>query len=80
VREPPVNPIWEAHLEWLRRMYGHGQDEAARGRTRAAAISDCEADRARRSEWAARPLGRLGQRLFADLEPYLAFFAIARAG
>jgi hypothetical protein len=33
---------------------------------------------ARRSEWAPRPLGRLGKRLFADVEPYLEFFAIAR--
>jgi hypothetical protein len=27
-----------------------------------------------------RPVGRLGRRLVADIELYLAFFAIARAG
>jgi hypothetical protein len=76
---PPVNPMWEAHLEWLRRMYGPGQSAAAHGRRPATSVSECEAHEARRSEWAARPLGRLGRRLLADLDPYLEFFAIARA-
>jgi hypothetical protein len=38
------------------------------------------ADEARRGEWTVTPPGRLGRRLLADIELYLAFFAIARAG
>ena len=30
------------------------------------------------TEWTARPLGRLGRPLLADIEAYLQFFAIAR--
>ncbi len=30
-------------------------------------------------EWTARPLGRLGRPLVAEIETYLEFFAIARA-
>jgi hypothetical protein len=35
--------------------------------------------RARRGEWHARPLGRLGRRLLPEVERYLAFYAVARA-
>jgi hypothetical protein len=38
-----------------------------------------EAEEARRGESTATPPGRFGRRLLADIEPYLAFFAIARA-
>jgi hypothetical protein len=30
------------------------------------------------TEWTARPLGRLGRPLVAEIEAYLAFFSIAR--
>jgi hypothetical protein len=63
------NPLWEAHLRRLGQLYGERARVWAGSR---------EAEEARRSEWAPRPLGRLGRRLFADLDPYLEFFAIAR--
>ena len=31
------------------------------------------------TEWTARPLGRLGRPLVAEIEAYLTFFSIARA-
>ena len=31
------------------------------------------------TEWTARPLGRLGRPLVAEIESYLTFFSIARA-
>ena len=31
------------------------------------------------TEWTARPLGRLGRPLVAEIEAYLSFFSIARA-
>jgi hypothetical protein len=31
------------------------------------------------TEWTARPLGRLGRPLVAEIETYLMFFSIARA-
>jgi len=31
------------------------------------------------AEWTARPLGRLGRPLVAEIETYLTFFSIARA-
>jgi hypothetical protein len=63
------NPLWEAHLRRLRQLYGELSLLSSGGH---------EDEDARRSEWAPRPLGRLGRRLFADLDPYLEFFAIAR--
>jgi hypothetical protein len=48
-------------------------------RQRRPPISDREAAEARRAEWTAAGVGRLGRRLLADVETYLAFFAIARA-
>lgn len=56
------------------------QATATSGGTRRISISVRESDEARRAEWAAPSLGRLGRRLLADVEPYLDFFAIARAG
>jgi hypothetical protein len=64
-----MNPLWDAHLRRLGQLYG----DRAR-----VWVGSREAEEARRSEWAPRPLGRLGRRLFADLDPYLEFFAIAR--
>jgi hypothetical protein len=64
-----MNPLWEAHLRRLGQLYG----DRAR-----VWVGSREAEEARRSEWAPHPLGRLGRRLFADVDPYLEFFAIAR--
>lgn len=64
-----MNPLWEAHLRRLGQLYG----DRAR-----VWVGSREAEEARRSEWTPRPLGRLGRRLFADVDPYLEFFAIAR--
>ena len=64
-----MNPLWEAHLRRLRRLYGD--------RTRVW-VGSREAEAARRSEWAPQPLGRLGRRLFVELDPCLEFYAIAR--
>ena len=69
MRTEPGNPLWEAHLRRLRQLYG----ERAR-----VWVGSRAAEEARRSEWAPRPLGRLGRRLFVELDPYLEFFAIAR--
>jgi hypothetical protein len=60
-------------------MYGHSQSPPAPATKPRTSLSNCEADRARLSEWVPRPVGQLGRRLLADLEPYLEFFAIARA-
>jgi hypothetical protein len=76
---PSRNPLWEAHLARLHGMSGRalpGAPSAARQRTRS---SDREAEEARSGEWTASPPGRLGRRLLADVEPYLEFFAVARA-
>ena len=51
----------------LRRLYGAGRYRAAAARRGSAA-----------QRVDPRPLGRLGRRLVADLDPYLEFFAIAR--
>jgi hypothetical protein len=77
---PPNNPLWEAHLERLPKGNGETDGAVAQGTRFRRSIGDREAAEARRGEWAARPPGRLGQRLLADVELYLEFFAIARAG
>ena len=77
---PSGNPLWDAHLERLRQLGLQGQGAFVPGTRFDRSISDRQATEARRGEWAARPPGRLGRRLLADLEPYLEFFAIARAG
>jgi hypothetical protein len=77
----PANRLWQAHLERLQRLTGATTPPPRPARTRGAkAISAPEAEAARRAEWTAVPLGRLGRRLLADVDPYLEFFAIARAG
>jgi hypothetical protein len=73
----PDNPLWREHLERLRRLNGQGPSRARRTATRPIVMNDWE--EARREEWTATPPGRLGRRLLADIEPYLAFFTIARA-
>jgi hypothetical protein len=76
----PVNRLWQAHVERLERL-GGAPTPSRRARTRGAgAIGAPDAEAARRAEWTAAPLGRLGRRLLADVDPYLEFFAIARAG
>ena len=42
-------------------------------------MSDREAAEARHAEWTAASVGRLGRRVLAEVETYLAFLAIARA-
>jgi hypothetical protein len=76
---PSDNPLWDAHLERLRQLDGERHRALVQGARFRRSISDRQAAEARRGEWAARPPGRLGRRLLADLEPYLEFFAIARA-
>jgi hypothetical protein len=76
---PSDNPLWDAHLERLHRLEGERHGASVQGTRFRRSISDREAAEARRGEWAARPPGRLGRRLLIDLEPYLEFFAIARA-
>jgi hypothetical protein len=77
---PSDNPLGDAHLERLRQLDGESHSALVQGTRFRRSISDRQAVEARRGEWAARPPGRLGRHLLADLEPYLEFFAIARAG
>jgi hypothetical protein len=69
------NALWESYVERLRWIHGAGPTRARRPAT----VGAAEAEAARRAEWTARPPGRLGRRLLRDVEPYLAFFAIARS-
>ena len=75
----PGNPLWEAHIQRLQHMHGGKPRTAAHARGLRTFISELEAEEAQRGEWTAAPSGRLGRRLLADVEPYLEFFAIARA-
>ena len=75
----PGNPLCQEHIERLRRLHGQSPPAAGHAGTRRAFMSDRDAEDARHGEWTATPPGRLGRRLFADIEPYLEFFAIARA-
>jgi hypothetical protein len=77
----PANRLWQAHLDRLQRLTGTATPPPRSAGTRGErATSAPEAEAARRAEWTAEPLGRLGRRLLADVDPYLEFFAIARAG
>ena len=76
---PPGNPLWQDHIERLRRLYEAPPAASSQTAARGASLSDHAAANARRGEMTASPVGRLGRRLLADIEPYLAFFAIARA-
>lgn len=73
-----TNPLWEEHLERLRRLYFR-QPAVQDARTRRAFMSDAELHEALTSEWTAARPGRLGRRLLADVGLCLEFFAIARA-
>ena len=74
------NPLWRAHLEQVQRIHGKPvATSAPPPRQRRPPISDREAAEARHAEWTAAGVGRLGRRLLAEVEAYLAFFAIARA-
>jgi hypothetical protein len=74
---PSEQQVWEEHMERWRRFSRRTAMHAAAGRS---PLDAGEARRALASEWTAAPLGRLGRRLLADIEPYLEFFALARQG
>jgi hypothetical protein len=69
------NPLWHEHLERMRAL--RARPTSSRTSTRRAVGSGAE--EARGGEWTATPPGRLGRRLLAEIEPYLEFFALARA-
>jgi hypothetical protein len=73
------NTLWDDHLERLSRIHAGRPSGSIRTTTRSAVVSGSDIDKALRSEWNARPPGRLGRRLLADVELYLHFFAIARS-
>jgi hypothetical protein len=73
------NPLWQEHLERLRRLHRQSPPRTRSTGTRRIFMSDPEAEEARHGEWTATPPGRLGRRLPADIEPYVEFFAIAGA-
>jgi hypothetical protein len=73
------NPLWQEHLERLRRLYGQSPPRTTQNGT-GRIMGDRDAEEARHAEWTATPPGRLGRRLLADIEPYLEFFALARLG
>jgi hypothetical protein len=73
------NPLWQEHLDRLGRLRGQSPTATTHTGTRRTFMGDRDAEDARHGEWTAMPPGRLGRRLFADIEPYLEFFAIARA-
>ena len=73
------NAPWDAHMERLTRIWDPSPKVAPRAAARSPVVSDAEAEKAARGEWNAIPPGPLGRRLLADIEPYLAFFAIAHA-
>jgi hypothetical protein len=76
----PRNQLWEAHLERLHRL-GGAPPPVRHGRARAALPTHIrDAESAQYGEWTAPPLGRFGRPLLAEVESYLEFFAIARAG
>ena len=75
---PSDNPRWA--VERLLQVHGRRPGAVAHDGRFRRSINDREAVEARHDEWAARPPGRLGRRLLADVERYLEFFAIARAG
>ena len=73
------NPLWHEHLERVRRLHGQSPPRTRHTETRRIFVSDRDAEEALHGEWTATPPGRLGRRLLANIEPYLEFFAIARA-
>lgn len=75
----PGNPLWQEHLERLRRFHGQSPPGTRDPGMQRILMGHRDAEDARHGEWTATPPGRLGRRLFADIEPYLEFFAIAGA-
>ena len=75
----PDNPLWPEHLGRLRHLHGQNPSGTRHSGTRRSLLSERDAKELRRGEWTATPPGRLGRRLLADIEPYLEFFAFARA-
>lgn len=75
----PGNPLWEEHLERLRRLHGQSPARKRDTGTRRISMNDRDAEEARHGEWTTTPPGRLGRRLLADIETYLEFFAMAGA-
>jgi hypothetical protein len=73
------NPLWRPYLEQVQRIHGKPAATSAPPRELRPPMSDYHAAEARHAEWTAGGVGRLGRRLLADVEPYLAFFSIARA-
>ena len=74
------NPLWQEHLERLRRLHGHSPPGTRHAGTRRMFMSDRDPEEARQGEWTARR--RRGDS--ADIcSPTsgctLEFFAIARA-
>jgi hypothetical protein len=76
---PSRNPLWDAHLARLHGMFGPDSPTTPSAGRQRTLSGDREAVEARSGEWTASPPGRLGRRLLADVEPYLEFFAVARA-
>jgi hypothetical protein len=74
----PANPLWQQHLDRLQRLHGRIPAKQRQVRTHRPRMSDDRAEETRRGERTARPPGRLGRRLLAEIEPYLELFAIAR--
>ena len=72
-------PLWHEHVERLRSLHSQSPPRKRHTGTRRIFMSDRDAGAARHGEWTATPLGRLGRRLLADIEPYLEFLAIADA-
>jgi hypothetical protein len=77
-RRPSANPLWQEHLERLQRLHSRIPATRRRVRRRSPLTSEDRGKEARRAEWTAKPPGRVGRKLLAEIEPYLEFFAIAR--
>ena len=73
------NRLWDEHIERLSGIHDSNRKAAARPTGPRRAPTDREAADALQAEWTARPPGRLGRLVLADVERYLEFFAIARS-
>jgi hypothetical protein len=70
------NGLWEEHLERMSAIYGGAWRHPVRPTGHPSGAGN---DDALHGEWTARPPGRLGRQLVADVERYLDFFATARS-
>lgn len=70
------NALWEEHIDRLCRL---SRLTPARPATHRFSTSRGDAEAIQRREWTAAPPDGFGQRLLADIEPYLEFFVIARS-